>query len=117
MASSEKPVALWIGIVLSGVIATALAWWLLSGSSPTVGKRGSEISVALLSACMQQDDDRIATLATTLEESASELSEQEYDALNRIIQLAQSGDWSAATSRIQTIMADQAKAVDLPELD
>jgi len=117
LASSEKPIAIWIGAVLGFLAVATLAWWLLGSSSPEVGKRGSEISLALLGACKLQDEQRLATLANTLEESSAELSEAEYTALSNVIQLAQSGDWSAATRRIQTIMADQAQAVELPELD
>lgn len=98
-----------IGVLL---MAAILGWWRSGEEYPAVSSPESlHLMRALYTACSSRNDARLATVEENVGGAMARglLDEAEYQAFEKIIALARSGDWPSATSESYRFAQDQVR--------
>lgn len=99
------------------VVLALFAWFWFSRGYGDVSPRGYEYAVAIFSACNQSDEAKLDKISQMVAESLrlQEISLQESQWLNAIIDRGKRGDWKAASREVRRLMEDQVKSAPPPE--
>jgi Mg2+/Co2+ transporter CorC len=99
-------------IVVLGLLGLLLIYWISTrGGYSDVSDRTYAIASALYSVCNRQESEKLTDIAVLIQsaESNEEISTTEAKILHSIMDLAERGDWKAATVETRRLMEDQVK--------
>jgi hypothetical protein len=96
-----RSTAAFFGVVVLGFAV----WFLFAGSKIRLSDEGYEISKSLYAACNLQDNKRLDSVKKVMEPLA--LSPKEKMRFDDILQLAEEGQWKAATQRARELLQSQ----------
>ncbi len=107
--------------VVAGITATliiAAVAWLLLTPAPTLTDRGYDVAMALLRACNQRDLVAIQEIETSIQAFTDEgqLATKDAKAFRHILELAKDDEWQSAAVKVRSLMVQQAKPANLPDL-
>lgn len=101
------------GKIVGLLLLCLLAGYFLVGrrSYGEVSGKTYEIASAMYSVSNRQDASKLVSIAELVKsaESQSDVTTAEADFLRGILQLAEKGDWKAATTEARRLMEDQVK--------
>ncbi|MDZ4657949.1 MAG: hypothetical protein SH868_10275 [Bythopirellula sp.] len=102
-----------VGKIVGILVLCLLAGYFLVGRRGygEVSDKTYEIASAMYSVCNRQDATKLASIGELVKsaESESNVTTAEADFLREILQLAEQGDWAAATTEARRLMEDQVK--------
>ncbi len=107
----------WLWGLLALLAAGAVGYWFANRPYGEVSQAGYAYATALFSACNQQDEGRLNTIAAMVAdaEGAGDLHAREARWLRQIIGKGLDGNWQQASRAVRKLMEDQRrKAPPLP---
>ncbi|MEO9590104.1 hypothetical protein [Rhodopirellula bahusiensis] len=99
----------WIKWACIAIAVVGLAFYFYPRSRVELDDQGYDASVALYRICNQKDTESLQTVAEQVAQWQTEgkLSEQSHASLQRVIDLADEGDWNQASRECRRMMEDQ----------
>ncbi len=99
-----------VASVLVLILAASAFWYLNRGYGQTT-QQGYAYSIALFTACNQQDESKLQKIASMIESDLDEgkIAQPEARWLNSIINKGLRGNWSAANRDVRKLMKDQVR--------